>query len=148
MWARPAAQTVRNVRPPSSVTRVLCLTQLPQGLRRYATEPHQSFPKGPLYAVGAAGIGAGAVWYWNRNSKPARQATSAVKSLVPSGNKAFKGGEQSFVDLKLEAVEEVSPNTKRFRFALPEADDVSGLETACAYSRPTRAARTRWRRAD
>ena len=45
--------------------------------------------------------------------------------------KAFVGGDQGFLDLKLESVENVSHNTKKFRFLLPEADQVSGLKIAC-----------------
>lgn len=33
----------------------------------------------------------------------------------------------------LEKVEEINYNTKKYRFALPEKDDVSGLHIACAY---------------
>ncbi|KAL8732969.1 MAG: hypothetical protein Q9166_002367 [cf. Caloplaca sp. 2 TL-2023] len=47
-------------------------------------------------------------------------------------NKTFKGGDQGWVDLKLESVEELNHNTKKFRFALPDKDDVSGLEIASA----------------
>ena len=46
-------------------------------------------------------------------------------------NAAFKGGDQGFIDLKLESVEEISHNAKKFRFALPNPDDVSGLHIAC-----------------
>ena len=47
--------------------------------------------------------------------------------------KTFTGGEQGWVDLKLESVEEINHNTKKFRFALPDKDDVSGLEVACMW---------------
>ena len=36
------------------------------------------------------------------------------------------------MDLKLESVEEINHNTKKFRFALPNSDDVSGLSVASA----------------
>lgn len=45
---------------------------------------------------------------------------------------AFKGGDQGFVSLLLESVEELNHNTKKFRFALPNKDDVSGLQIASA----------------
>jgi cytochrome-b5 reductase len=48
------------------------------------------------------------------------------------GKKAFTGGDQGFVGLKLESVENVNHNTKKFRFALPEEDHVSGLNVASA----------------
>ena len=49
-------------------------------------------------------------------------------------NSVFKGGDQGFVDLMLESVEEINHNTKKLRFALPEKDDVSGLHIACGLT--------------
>lgn len=46
--------------------------------------------------------------------------------------KALTGGDQGFVSLKLEEVENVNHNTKRFRFKLPEEDMVLGLNVASA----------------
>ncbi|KAI9725653.1 MAG: NADH-cytochrome b5 reductase [Chrysothrix sp. TS-e1954] len=46
--------------------------------------------------------------------------------------KAFTGGDQGFISLKLEKSEDLSPNTKKLRFALPEAEQVSGLGIASA----------------
>lgn len=40
------------------------------------------------------------------------------------------------MDLKLENVEELSHNAKKFRFALPDKNDVSGLEVACTWKAP------------
>lgn len=45
---------------------------------------------------------------------------------------AFKGGDQGFLSLVLEEVENLNHNTKRFRFKLPEDGNVSGLHIACA----------------
>lgn len=46
-------------------------------------------------------------------------------------SKAFLGGDQGFLDLKLSSVEGVNHNTKKFRFDLPEKDQVSGLDVTC-----------------
>jgi cytochrome-b5 reductase len=46
-------------------------------------------------------------------------------------SKAFTGGDQGFIDLKLAEVTDVNHNVKRFRFELPEKDAVSGLTIAC-----------------
>lgn len=62
---------------------------------------------------------------------PAAKAKEAVSSSVPP-EKAFKGGDQGFLSLKLESVENINHNTKRFRFALPEENQVSGLPIASA----------------
>jgi cytochrome-b5 reductase len=44
----------------------------------------------------------------------------------------FTGGDQGFVSLKLAEVENINHNTRRFRFELPEGDNVSGLHVASA----------------
>jgi len=44
----------------------------------------------------------------------------------------FTGGDQGFISLKLESVENINHNTKKFRFAFPEEDAVSGLHIASA----------------
>lgn len=54
--------------------------------------------------------------------------------MLPGGEvkKALTGGDQGFVSLKLDDVEIVNKNTKKYRFKLPEEDMVSGLEIASA----------------
>ncbi len=64
------------------------------------------------------------------------QDDSDAQNKGKPGNAAFKGGEQGFISLMLEKVEEINYNTKKYRFALPEKDDVSGLHIACAYDGP------------
>jgi cytochrome-b5 reductase len=78
---------------------------------------------------------AGAGYYaykHNSGKSPARHQTdeSADKSSMPA-NKVFKGGDQGFVSLLLDKVEDINHNTKRFRFKLPDENDVSGLQVAC-----------------
>lgn len=51
----------------------------------------------------------------------------------PGAKKAFTGGEQGFVPLTLKEVEDINHNTKKFIFALPEGDMVSGLAVACEF---------------
>lgn len=60
--------------------------------------------------------------------KPSADA-KAGSSAPPA--KAFTGGEQGFVDLKLAEVLPYNHNTKIFKFELPEKDQVSGLQVAC-----------------
>jgi cytochrome-b5 reductase len=59
---------------------------------------------------------------------PAKAGDRVADQPVP---KAFTGGDQGFLDLKLLNVETVNHNTKRFRFELPDKDQVSGLNIAC-----------------
>lgn len=46
--------------------------------------------------------------------------------------KAFKGGDQGFISLELDNVENLSHNTKKFRFKLDDENSVSGLPVASA----------------
>jgi cytochrome-b5 reductase len=48
-----------------------------------------------------------------------------------SAPKVFTGGEQGFVSLKLESVETLTHNVKKFRFAFDDPNAVSGLNIAC-----------------
>ena len=63
---------------------------------------------------------------------PAKPSPSASAPQAAAGGKAFTGGDQGFISLKLESVENVSHNTKKFRFSLPNTSDVSGLQIASA----------------
>jgi hypothetical protein len=120
-----------------------------QHVRRYANgAPPSSSSNTLLYgAVGAAALGSG-YWYLNSSSTPKPDALSAKvgapesskeESNIPNkagGNvepvKCFKGGDQGFVSLVLDKVEQVSSNTKFFRFKLDGDDAVSGLPVASA----------------
>lgn len=104
--------------------------------RRYTTlnepTPPPPTPNAPksgsnaiAYLLGAAGIGGGVYYYYG--------GTPAGKNVAAAtAKKALTGGEQGWVPLKLEAVDEVNHNTKKFRFKLPEDNMVSGLEIASA----------------
>ena len=85
--------------------------------------------------IGGALVAGGAYYLYTRNSTPTMSSAPPSKDEqqnVPATNKAFKGGDQGFLPLKLESVEPINHNTKRFRFALPNADDVSGLPITSA----------------
>ena len=57
---------------------------------------------------------------------------SSSDDKYSSSGKAFTGGDQGFISLKLESVEKINHNTKKFRFSLPNSSDVSGLQIASA----------------
>lgn len=64
-------------------------------------------------------------------------ASKTEESVIPakasaSASKAFTGGEQGFVSLVLESVENINHDTKKFRFHLPDGESVSGLTVASA----------------
>ena len=61
-----------------------------------------------------------------RNHKPVDLLT------VAKTKKALTGGDQGFVSLELQKVDDVNHNTKLFRFALPEDDMVSGVTLTSA----------------
>lgn len=64
----------------------------------------------------------------------AKEAVTSGKAKAEAavGKAAFTGGDQGFISLKLDSVENVNHNTKKFRFSLPEEDQVSGLQIASA----------------
>ena len=100
--------------------------------RRYATE--SGAPKGGsntiLYVAGAAALG-GAGYYFLGSSSTTSKVAAAAAAAAPA-KPTFTGGDQGFLSLKLSEVEIVNHNTKRFRFELPEADQVTGLPVASA----------------
>jgi cytochrome-b5 reductase len=113
-------------------------------VRRYATEPPSADPKKGsntlLYGAAAAAL-AGAGYYFLGGTPAAKKAEEKVKDAsgaaaekltVGEVKKALTGGDQGWISLKLEEVEIVNHNSKRFRFRLPEDDMVSGLHIASA----------------
>ncbi|KAG7126248.1 NADH-cytochrome b5 reductase 2 like protein [Verticillium longisporum] len=109
---------------------------LKQQARRYATEPSTGGSNTALYAVGAVGVAA-AGYYFLGDAPAAKKAEAKVKDAAAdltnaTTKKALNGVDQGFVSLALENVEIVNHNTKRFRFKLPEDDQVSGLSVASA----------------
>jgi cytochrome-b5 reductase len=55
-----------------------------------------------------------------------------AKSAVPA-SKVFTGGDQGFVSLRLDKVENINHNTKMFRFVFDDPAAVSGMNVACSY---------------
>ena len=61
-----------------------------------------------------------------------------AKELTGSGpapaepEKVFKGGDQGFISLALDKVEDINHNTKKFRFKFEDGEAVSGLSIASA----------------
>ncbi|KAH7156217.1 hypothetical protein EDB81DRAFT_786318 [Dactylonectria macrodidyma] len=115
MFARSAARAVQPLK---------------KHVRRYATEAGAAGGSNTLLlAAGAAGLAGAGYWYFS--GSPA--VVPEVKKVVAAEpKKAFLGGEQGWVSLKVSEVEVVNHNTKRIRFELPEKDQVSGLPVASA----------------
>lgn len=100
--------------------------------RRYATDGTISSSNAIRFTGIAifAGFGAGLVYTLvTDGSASLGSKNTTVKA---SGNKAFTGGDQGWIDLKLQSVENINHNTKKLSFALPNKDDVSGLQVASA----------------
>jgi len=101
-----------------------------------------------LYGAIAAAVGAGGGYYFYTSGDNASKVKTAAKDAEVKAKEAvgkgktqadgiaakaaFTGGDQGFVSLKLDSVENINHNTKKFRFELPEADQVSGLHVASA----------------
>ncbi|APA09843.1 hypothetical protein SS1G_05932 [Sclerotinia sclerotiorum 1980 UF-70] len=115
--------------------------------RRYATESSSSGSNTALYTGVAAAV-AGAGYYFMSQGDNAAKVKDAAKDAEAKakealgqgqakvegavGKAAFTGGDQGFISLKLDSVELVNHNTKKFRFELPESDQVSGLHVTSA----------------
>lgn len=100
-----------------------------------------------MYA-GLAAAGGAAAYYFLSQGDNAAQVKGAAKDAEAKANDAlgqgkakvegavgkaaFTGGDQGFISLKLDSVENINHNTKKFRFELPESDQVSGLHVASA----------------
>ncbi|KKA30574.1 hypothetical protein TD95_001112 [Thielaviopsis punctulata] len=104
MFARSAMRVARPLR---------------QHVRTFASEAPKPSSNAPLFAAGAAAL-AGAGYYFSTSSTPKPAAAVPAK-------KAFTGGDQGWLSLELAEVQDLSDNTKLFRFKLPEADSVSGV---------------------
>ncbi|KAI1174034.1 oxidoreductase NAD-binding domain-containing protein [Nemania sp. FL0916] len=103
--------------------------------RSYATEPPKAGSN--TLAIAAAGaLGIGGVGYFYLNSaepkKIEQKAKEELHKIAGGPKSAFTGGDQGFVSLLLKDVEVINHNTKKFVFALPEDDMVSGLHIASA----------------
>jgi len=103
-----------------------------QSIRTYSTpaggegekKSSSSSSSSLVYALLGLGAGAGGYYYYTTSS-------AAASKPLPPAVPTFTGDGQ-WIDLKLQGVELISPNTKRFRFQLPSEDHVSGLKTASA----------------
>lgn len=76
----------------------------------------------------------GGYYYYSQGSNAAKKPVGQGQAKVEgaASKSAFTGGDQGFISLKLDSVETINHNTKKFRFALPEEDQVSGLKIASA----------------
>ena len=118
-----------------------------QQTRRYATEPASGGSNTAIYGGVAAVLAGAGYYFYNQGDNAAKvkgaakdaeakakDAVGAAKSKVDgaTAKSAFTGGDQGFISLKLDSVENINHNTKKFRFELPEGDQVSGLHVASA----------------
>ncbi|PGH14188.1 NADH-cytochrome b5 reductase 2 [Helicocarpus griseus UAMH5409] len=98
---------------------------LAQGVRKYSTEAPQKASRAPLLAGLALAGGAG-YYYWQSTSGETPQGVPKDRAKV------LTGGDQGWIDLKLAKIEQVSHNTKKFRFEFEDPEAVSGLHVASA----------------
>ena len=89
-------------------------------------------------AVGTGGLGLGAWYLGNRTNKAEASAPASkeeegtIPKKAANASKVFTGGDQGFLPLTLDAVEDVNPNVKKFRFKFDDKEAVSGLTIASA----------------
>ncbi|KAJ9611748.1 NADH-cytochrome b5 reductase [Cladophialophora chaetospira] len=115
-----------------------------QSVRGYATDAQPPRSSSTPYIVGAVALGSGIFGYSflgpaskaSKTDGPPSQSTEDKKNIneqkKEAPGKTFTGGEQGFVDLKLKEIIDYNHNTKRFKFSLPDAEHVSGLNVASA----------------
>lgn len=126
MFARSAFRACHSAQP------------IKHQVRRYADKPSSpsSGSSSLPYFLGGGAVVAGGYYFFTRNPGAAQKAETAVKDALPASaggvKKALTGGDQGFVSLKLDNVEVVNHNTKKFRFKLPEDDMISGMEVTSA----------------
>jgi len=85
-----------------------------------------------IYGIGALALAGGGYYYYSRGASISAAPSSSPAASTAPAKPAFTGGEQGFVSLVLDNVEVINHNTKKFRFKLPEDDNVSGLKIASA----------------
>lgn len=111
-------------------------------MRRYASE---STSAGGSNALLYGGIGAGALgggyYLYNRQYGYATAPTSAppsekeeqnVPAKASEPSKVFVGGDQGFIPLKLDKVEDINHNTSRFSFKFDDSEATGGLSVCSA----------------
>ena len=108
-------------------------------MRRYASESTQSGGSTNALLYGGIGVGAlgGGYYFYSRNATGAAApgTQGAQKSGQESSSepkKVFTGGDQGFIKLTLESTEEITHNTKRFRFKFEDSEAVSGMQVTSA----------------
>jgi cytochrome-b5 reductase len=89
------------------------------------------------------GAGIGGYYYVSAPISDSKKDGDAATVAVPA-KKVFTGGDQGFVSLKLDQIENVNHNTKRFRFSFEDSDAVSGLNIACENTYLYRSRQPAW----
>lgn len=91
---------------------------------------------GAALAIGAAGYYILSATTGTTPAKKAEEikdkAADVVGAAKLAAKEAFRGGDQGFVPLTVESVNELNHNTKLVRFKLPESDQISGIHAASA----------------
>lgn len=107
-------------------------------MRRYASESTQGGSSNALL-YGGLGVGAlgGGYYFYSRqksgaSAPPSEKEEQNVPNKAEQPSKVFTGGDQGFLPLALDKIEEINHNTKRFRFKFDDSEAVSGLVIASA----------------
>lgn len=126
MFSRTVVRTLRPLRCQAArYTTINAPTPPPP-----TPEAPKSGTNAAVYIAAAAGLG-GAAYYFLSGSPSGKSVEPSTVISAP-GAPTFTGGSQGFIPLKVLSVEDISPNTKKLRFQLPEDNSVSGLTVASA----------------
>lgn len=102
-----------------------------QSFRTYSSEASAAVKSSSTpWIVAGAAVVSGTLGYNYLGDKRVAHADAPAAE-----KKAFTGGDQGFISLKLVEVDSYNHDTKKFKFALPEDDMVSGLPVTCKHNR-------------
>jgi len=89
-----------------------------------------------LYGLGGAALLGGGYYAFAGGKDPVAAAKELTEDKIGTksgpAEKVFTGGDQGFISLVLDQVENINHNTKRFRFKFDDPEAVSGLTVASA----------------
>lgn len=109
-------------------------TPLKHAFRSYSSQTSASPSTFTPWIVAGAAVGTGVFGYtYLGNKRNPVHAEAQAGDTSSSTKKAFTGGDQGFIALKLKEVQPYNHDTKKFIFALPEDDMTSGLPVACKW---------------
>jgi hypothetical protein len=131
---REISLEVRGLGPSGTLPCIACENNtltIMQTVRSYATEAAKGGSSSTPFIVGGLAVASGMGGYMFLGKNANADAPPSKDEAAKLDKRAFTGGDQGFIDLKLKEAKDYNHNTKRFIFELPESEQVSGRNVAC-----------------